>query len=584
MKHITHLATHIENALQQILQHDADTLTRETGFVQRQRKLTGSTFAQMMVFGAASNPCPTYTDWTHAATCAGTPLTPQAIEQRFTPQAAHFLYALLQRFAERVITLCTPEVAPLLQRFAGVFIKDSTVISLPKALATLWQGAGGSTGATAAVKVQVRWNFGTGQLDGPTLQPARCHDRTTPYGIDDLPAGSLELADLGYLCLEELQAKQALGQYFVYRYKVGTAVFTEAGEPLDLLRWLAQVETVGECRVWLGAQARVPVRVVAFRLSEASVNRARRRLREFARKKGRQPTQERVALTQWLVVVTNVPEALLSAQEVGVLARVRWQVEILFRVWKSCFRIDECRSRNVWRVLCEWYAKLMGVVLWHWLLWVWRGGVWDRSLHKAARAFQRLSVVLAVCWRCGWGLGVLLELFEACSTGIGGRIHAHIHGRAAQRVARPVEAVVGCRALHGRQNRDNITFEAPPQAVAARAPFPQHGDEVRVVVGLHRGCRGLAYFQRSQHCCANRRDNQPFQHFASRDALCAHSATSSTPVILLCSVCGAPETSKRYHSYSAGGLTTTRNQPRALPTICPDWLHCQPLALPPRTV
>jgi hypothetical protein len=26
------------------------------------------------------------------------------------------------------------------------------------------------------------------------------------------------------------------------------------------------------------------------------------------------------------------------------------------------------------------------------------------------------------------------------------------------------------------------------------------------------------------------------------------------------------------------------NQPRALPTICPDWLHCQPLALPPRTV
>jgi hypothetical protein len=402
MKRITHLATQIENALQQILEHDADARARETGFVQR--KLTGSTFAQMMVFGAASNPCPTDTDWTHAATCAGTTLTPQAIEQRFTPQAAHFLYALLQRFAERAITLGTPEVAPLLQRFAGVFIKDSTVISLPKALATLWQGAGGSTGATAAVKVQVRWNFGTGQLDEPTLQPARCHDRTTPYGIDDLPAGSLELADLGYLCLEELQAKQALGQYFVYRYKVGTAVFTEAGEPLDLLKWLAQVETVGECRVWL----------VAFRLSEASVNRARWRLREYARKKGRQPTQERVALTQWLVLVTNVPEALLSAQEVGVLARVRWQVEILFRVWKSCFRVDECRSRNVWRVWCELYAKLLGVVLWHWLLLVWRGGVWDRSLHKAARAFQRLSVVLAVCWRCGWGLEGLLELFEAC--------------------------------------------------------------------------------------------------------------------------------------------------------------------------
>jgi hypothetical protein len=199
MSHTTNLATQIENALRQVLEHDANTLARETGFVQRQRKLTGSTFAQMMVFGAASNPCPTYTDWTQAAARAGTTLTPQGIEQRFTPQAAHFLYALLQRFVGRVITLCTPAVAPLLQRFAGVYIKDSTVISLPKGLVSLWQGAGGSAGATAAVKLQVRWNFGTGQLDGPTLQPARCHDRATPYGRDDLPAGELGVGGLGVL-------------------------------------------------------------------------------------------------------------------------------------------------------------------------------------------------------------------------------------------------------------------------------------------------------------------------------------------------------------------------------------------------
>jgi len=208
MSHATRLATQIENALQQIFEHDANTRARETGFVQRQRKHTGSTFAQIMVFGAASNPCPTDTDWTQAAARAGTLLTPQGIEQRFTPEAAHLLYALLQRLVACVVTPCTPEVVPLLQRFAGVFIKDSTGISLPK------------------------------------------------------------------------------------------------------------------------------------------------RLREYARKKGKQPTQARLALTPWLVVVTNVPKARLSAQEVGVLARVRWQVEILFRVWKSCFRIDECRSRHVWRVLC----------------------------------------------------------------------------------------------------------------------------------------------------------------------------------------------------------------------------------------
>jgi hypothetical protein len=367
-----------------------------------------------MLCGATSNPCPTYTDWTQAAAVAGTTITPQGIEQRFTPEAAHFLYTLLQRLVASVITTSTPEVVPLLERFAGVFIKDSTVIPLPRALASVRQGLGDSQGTSAAVKLQVRWDLRTGWLAGPALQPARCHDRTTPYGIDDLPAGSVELADLGYFCLEELPAKQALGQYCVRRDKMRTEVLTLEGEPLDLLAWLSQVQTEGERWVLLGERARLPVRMVAFRLSEARDHRARQRLRDYECKKGRQPTRERLALASWMVVLTHVPEELLSARAVWVLARVRWQVEILFRVWKSCFRIDECRSRNVWRVLCELYAKLMGVVLWHWLLLVWRGGVWDRSLHKAARAFQRLSVVLAVCWRCGWGLEGLLELFEAC--------------------------------------------------------------------------------------------------------------------------------------------------------------------------
>jgi hypothetical protein len=112
-----------------------------------------------MLCGATSNPCPTYTDWTQAAAVAGTTITPQAIEQRFTPEAAHFLYTLLQRLVASVITISTPEVAPLLERFAGVFIKDSTVIPLPRALASVWQGLGDSQGTSAAVKLQVCWDL-----------------------------------------------------------------------------------------------------------------------------------------------------------------------------------------------------------------------------------------------------------------------------------------------------------------------------------------------------------------------------------------------------------------------------------------
>ena len=85
MSYRPNLTARIENALQQVLEHEADTLARETGFVQRQRKLTGSTFAQMMVFGAASNPCPTYTDLTQAAAVAGATITPPSLPTSCTP-------------------------------------------------------------------------------------------------------------------------------------------------------------------------------------------------------------------------------------------------------------------------------------------------------------------------------------------------------------------------------------------------------------------------------------------------------------------------------------------------------------------
>ena len=59
---------------------------------------------------------------------------------------------------------------------------------------------------------------------------------------------------------------------------------------------------------------------------------------------------------------------MLSLEEALVLARCRWQLELLWKLWKSYGRIDESRSQNPWRVLCEIYAKLLGMLVQHWTL------------------------------------------------------------------------------------------------------------------------------------------------------------------------------------------------------------------------
>jgi hypothetical protein len=50
------------------------------------------------------------------------------------------------------------------------------------------------------------------------------------------------------------------------------------------------------------------------------------------------------------------------------LARTRWQIELLFKLWKSHGNVLGARSADPLRQQCEGYAKLLGVLVAHWLL------------------------------------------------------------------------------------------------------------------------------------------------------------------------------------------------------------------------
>lgn len=196
--------------------------------------------------------------------------------------------------------------------------------------------------------------------------------------------------------------------------KGGTALYTPEGERLDLLQWLQGVTTWAERLALVGSKERIPVRVIAFRVPQEVADRRRRRLREYARKKGVTPKRETLLLAGWTILLTNGPEEMLSPKEALVMAGVRWQVEILFRVWRTRARIDEWRSRNPWRILCEIYAKLIGQVMLHWMLLTEWHRFPDRSLFKAAKAMQKLAIPLALSLRRGEGLKEIASLFQEC--------------------------------------------------------------------------------------------------------------------------------------------------------------------------
>lgn len=97
-----------------------------------------------------------------------------------------------------------------------------------------------------------------------------------------------------------------------------------------------------------------------------------------------------------------------------VLLRVRWQIELLFKLWKSHAKIDEWRSANPWRILCEIYAKLLCILISHWILIT---SIWkfpNRSLFKAIKTIQKFATTLAISFSSMDELILTLHRLQQC--------------------------------------------------------------------------------------------------------------------------------------------------------------------------
>jgi hypothetical protein len=391
-KNITRIAV----GLQELLGETADRLARETGFIQRQVTVTGSGFVQALVFGFLGNPDLSYGEMSQSAAAVGVAITPQGIEQRFSETAVAFMERMLNEVVQAMVVEGTNQREGLLGRFNGVYLRDSSVVMLPDSLVEKWRGNGSAQGKNAALKLHVEMNYSSGQLRGPELSDGRSADLSSSLRTVQLPAGALDLADLGYFELDRFAEAQKAGVYWLSRWKVCANAYWPDGQPIEMLRWLRDQEAaLLDVPIQVGANHRIPCRLLVERVPPSVAQQRRRRIREAARQRGESPSQESLALADWTIVITNAPLERISAQEAFILLHIRWQIELLFKLWKSHAKIDEWRSANPHRILCELYAKLIGVVVSQWMFITAFWYIPDRSLFRAAKTIRMFAIALA---------------------------------------------------------------------------------------------------------------------------------------------------------------------------------------------
>ncbi len=387
----------LSEAMQAVLTTTAEAAGRAVYFTRRPdtAKFTASTMTQTLVLGYLTHPQATPAQLAQSAARAEVDVSPQAIVDRMNPRTAALLHTVLTTSVQHLIASDAPVAIPVLQRFAGVYVHDSTSIALPDDLAAPWPGCGGD-GPAASLKCGVQLDLLHGTLTALDLAPGRTADPQLPCQHRLLPTGSLRLADLGFFDLDVLRKQDVAGSYFLSKLKATTVIVDASGVPRSLWAFIQHLGAMTTWDAWVGVgHAGLRARLLVQAVPQEVANQRRRRIRKEARDKGRSPSAAALALAAYTILITNAPSALLRLDEALVLAKVRWQIELLFKLWKSHGFLGRAPAPNSWYHLCAVYAQLIAMLLQHWVLVVscWRYP--DHSLVKAAQVVRDHATDLA---------------------------------------------------------------------------------------------------------------------------------------------------------------------------------------------
>ena len=153
--------------------------------------------------------------------------------------------------------------------------------------------------------------------------------------------GDLVLADRGYSLAPGIVHVAAAGGYVTVRVNTRALVLaTPMGEPLDLLARVSSLRRAGQVGCWEARVvekegATVLGRVCAVRKSREAIRQAQRKIRRGASRKGKRVKPETLEFARFAIVFTTFPETDFSAAEVLEWYRTRWQIELVFKRFKS---------------------------------------------------------------------------------------------------------------------------------------------------------------------------------------------------------------------------------------------------------
>lgn len=297
-------------------------------------------------------------------------MTKQGIDDKFSASSVEFVRTLLEQQLGNQI--CRNIEVENYKHFSAVRLKDSTRFQLPANLKEAYPGSGGSA-SEAGVHIQFEFDLLSGKVADLHVSDALHQDCTDALEtVEQVQAGSLVLRDLGYFDMDALEQMDKKGAYYISRLKSKVKIYVLSQDTyhlLDIRVVKGAMQRQGlryqELNVYIGEQKKLPVRLVVECMPQWEVDKRLQKANREARKKGRTLSEQYKTYASVNLFVSNVPAMWLATPQLHATYRLRWQIELRFKIWKSYLHIHAVKKMKQHRFETYLYATLLFIML-HW--------------------------------------------------------------------------------------------------------------------------------------------------------------------------------------------------------------------------
>ncbi len=348
-------------------------LAKKVGFVQRSTgRIEGEDFVQLMtteILGEEAVSTEGLCDILRQINPKAD-MTPQSLNERINKkESAAYMKEVFESAFRKNLEPVRSEISPdMLSPFGRVFLEDSTQVRLHEKLADDFKGSGGSAGRSA-LKIDLIYEVKQDILQKILISGGSINDQSRAGAIlPEIQENDLILRDLGYFTLKSLIGIGKKNAFYLSRLLKSVNVYFSDGDnaaPVNLPEYLDKKFgqlSVTELSVYLGEE-KLSCRLVAYRLPAEVVRERCGKAQSTAQKKGRQLSKD---YTNWLrfgFFVTNVSAEIWESEVVGTVYRLRWQIELTFKNWKSLLNIHVLRGTRRERIECFLFGRLTAVVV-----------------------------------------------------------------------------------------------------------------------------------------------------------------------------------------------------------------------------